>query len=106
MEFFWASRLKMGKYYYPKLKLNAYKVEVLKNMWLFHRVVTTAVSQRPCLNLHNNELLKFIKLKHENPSVVVYCHQNKMYIPKRRAFLLSTTLYTSLVFMQSVETCI
>lgn len=72
----------MGKYYYPELKCNTYKVEVLKNMRHFHRVVATAVLQWPCLNLHNNQLLKFIKLKHENPFVVAYCHQNKMYIPK------------------------
>lgn len=94
----------MGKYYYPVLKLNTYNVEGLKNMGLFHSIVPTAVSQWPCLTLYNNELLEFIKLKHENPFVGVYYHQNKTYTPKSHALLFSSILYTSSVFIQSVET--
>lgn len=56
-------------------------------MVLFCSVVLIAVLQLPCINLYNNELLEFIKLKHENPSVVVYYHQKKMYIPNSHIFL-------------------
>lgn len=96
----------MGKYHSPEFKLNTNNVWSLKNMGLFHSIFLIAVSQWPCVNLHNNELLEFIKLKHENPFVVVYSHQKKMYIPKSHAFLFFTILYTSSFFIQSVETCI
>lgn len=98
IKIFWISKLEIGKYYSPEFKLNTNKVWGLENMGLFHNIALNCYFTGPCFNLHNNELLEFIKLKHENPSVVVYGHQKKMYIPKSYAFSCFYSIVYKLIF--------